>query len=49
MSGEWRYVTGDVPPLWIAPSQGLASVAVVKLGALICVAGAQLLSWRASG
>ena len=33
--GEWRYVTGEVPPLWIAPLWGLASVAMVKLGALI--------------
>jgi hypothetical protein len=33
--GEWRYVTGEVPPLWIAPLWGLASVAMVKLGTLI--------------
>jgi len=42
--GEWRYVTGEVPPLWIAPSWGLASVAMVKLGALIRTAGTRLLS-----
>jgi len=42
--GEWRYTTGEVPPLWIAPLWGLASVAMVKLGALIRAAGARLLS-----
>ena len=33
--GEWRYVTGEVPPLWIDPLLGLASVVMVKLGAFI--------------
>ncbi|MFB0538017.1 MAG: hypothetical protein ACETWR_23900 [Anaerolineae bacterium] len=33
--GEWRYVTGEVPPLWIAALWGLASVAMVKLGAFV--------------
>jgi hypothetical protein len=33
--GEWRYVTGEVPPLWIAPLWGLASVAMVKLGVIV--------------
>jgi hypothetical protein len=29
--GEWRYITGEVPPLWIAPLWGFATVAMVKL------------------
>jgi hypothetical protein len=38
--GEWRYVTGEVPPLWIAPLWGLASVAMVKLGLIVRKLGA---------
>lgn len=38
--GEWRYVTREVPPLWIAPLWRLASVAVVKLGVIVRKLGA---------
>jgi hypothetical protein len=38
--GEWRYTTGEVPPLWIAPLWGLASVAMVKLGLIVRKLGA---------
>jgi hypothetical protein len=38
--GEWRYVTGEVPPLWIAPLWGLASVTMVKLGVIVRKLGA---------
>ena len=30
-SGEWTYITGEIPPLWIAPLWGLAAVAMAKL------------------
>ena len=33
--GEWAYITAEVPPLWIAPLWGLASVAMHKLALLI--------------
>lgn len=33
--GEWAYITGEVPPLWIAPLWGLASVAMTKLASLV--------------
>jgi hypothetical protein len=29
--GEWRYITGEAPPLWIAPLWGFAAVAMVRL------------------
>lgn len=29
--GEWRYITGETPPLWIVPLWGFAAVAMVKL------------------
>jgi hypothetical protein len=35
-SGEWVYITGEVPPLWIAPLWGLASVAMSQLASLGC-------------
>ncbi len=34
-SGEWLYITGETPPLWIAPLWGLAAAAMVRLAALI--------------
>jgi hypothetical protein len=33
--GEWAYITGEVPPLWIAPLWGLATVAMTKLASII--------------
>lgn len=33
--GEWAYITGENPPLWIAPLWGLASVAMVRLAQLM--------------
>jgi len=33
--GEWRYITGEAPPLWIAPLWGLAALAMVKLSRLL--------------
>lgn len=33
--GEWTYITGEVPPLWIAPLWGLATVAMYKLAWLM--------------
>jgi hypothetical protein len=33
--GEWTYITGEVPPLWIAPLWGLATAAMVRLAKLI--------------
>jgi hypothetical protein len=32
--GEWAYITGEVPPLWIAPLWGYAVVAMVQLARL---------------
>jgi len=32
--GEWTYITGEVPPLWIAPLWGYAVVAMVQLSRL---------------
>jgi len=29
--GEWTYITGEIPPLWIAPLWGYATVAMSKL------------------
>ena len=29
--GEWRYITGETPPLWIAPLWGLAAAAMARL------------------
>jgi hypothetical protein len=37
--GEWAYITGEVPPLWIAPLWGLAAVAMVKLALGVRSAG----------
>jgi hypothetical protein len=31
ISGEWTYITGETPPLWIAPLWGLAAVAMSNL------------------
>ncbi|NMC14397.1 MAG: hypothetical protein GYA34_16120 [Chloroflexi bacterium] len=33
--GEWTYITGETPPLWIAPLWGYATVAMFKLPLLI--------------
>jgi len=33
--GEWAYITGETPPLWIAPLWGLASVAMLRLAQLL--------------
>ena len=33
--GEWTYITGEVPPLWIAPLWGLAAAAMFKLALLL--------------
>lgn len=33
--GEWTYISGENPPLWIAPLWGLASVAMVSLSFVI--------------
>lgn len=30
--GEWRYITGEVPPLWIAPLWGYACLTMSRLG-----------------
>lgn len=30
-SGEWVYITGEIPPLWIVPLWGLATVAMMHL------------------
>lgn len=30
-SGEWQYITGEIPPLWIAPLWGLAAAAMLHL------------------
>jgi hypothetical protein len=44
--GEWAYITGETPPLWIAPLWGLASVAMVRLAQLLSLGlGA---AWRFS-
>lgn len=32
--GEWVYITSEVPPLWIAPLWGFATVAMTKLARL---------------
>jgi hypothetical protein len=32
---EWTYITGEAPPLWIAPLWGLATVAMTKLALLV--------------
>jgi hypothetical protein len=33
-SGEWSYVTREVPPLWIAPLWGLAAATMVRLAGI---------------
>ncbi|MEW5871208.1 MAG: hypothetical protein AB1894_18195 [Chloroflexota bacterium] len=33
-SGEWVYITGEVPPIWIVPLWGMATVAMRKLAEL---------------
>jgi hypothetical protein len=33
--GEWRYITGEQPPLWIVPLWGIACVAMVNLAELL--------------
>jgi hypothetical protein len=33
--GEWAYVTGETPPIWIAPLWGLAAAAMTSLAALL--------------
>jgi len=33
--GEWTYITGETPPLWIAPLWGLACVAMIKLAGTV--------------
>ncbi len=33
--GEWTYITGEVPPLWIMPLWGFACVAMVKLARIV--------------
>jgi hypothetical protein len=45
--GEWTYITGETPPLWIAPLWGLACVAMSNL-ALLARAFAQAISRKAS-
>ena len=32
---EWQYITGEQPPLWIAPLWGLASLAMVNLADIL--------------
>jgi hypothetical protein len=34
-SGEWRYITAEVPPLWIAPLWGYACVAMTSLAGIL--------------
>ena len=34
--GEWAYITGEQPPLWIVPLWGIACVAMVNLAELAC-------------
>lgn len=31
VSGEWTYITGEIPPLWIVPLWGMAAVAMTHL------------------
>lgn len=33
--GEWSYITGEVPPLWIAPLWGMAAAAMIGLASLM--------------
>jgi hypothetical protein len=33
--GEWTYITGETPPLWIAPLWGLAAVAMFRQAVLM--------------
>ena len=33
--GEWKYITGEIPPWWIAPLWGLATVAMTSLAWLL--------------
>jgi hypothetical protein len=33
--GEWRYITGESPPLWIAPLWGLACLAMANLAQIL--------------
>jgi hypothetical protein len=33
--GEWRYITGETPPLWILPLWGLACVAMANLAQIL--------------
>ena len=37
-SGEWRYITAEMPPLWIAPLWGFAAAAMTRLSRLITTA-----------
>ncbi len=43
--GEWSYVTGEVPPLWIAPLWGYAAAAMVQLAGLLNSAIKRLTRW----
>ena len=45
--GEWAYITGEQPPVWIVPLWGLAAVAMTSLAELLRRAVRQ--TWRMAG